>query len=57
MQTSDGTVGGVGGPKDDLVPARLSPGEFIFSAEAVEALGLEKLEELHEYGKQIAASS
>jgi hypothetical protein len=57
MHTSDGEVDGLGGPKDDKVPARLSPGEFVFSAEAVQALGLDKLEELHEYGKQLAASS
>lgn len=56
MHTSDGEVEGMGGPKEDKVPARLSPGEFVFSAEAVEALGLETLEELHEKGKQMAAS-
>ena len=57
VQTSDGFVEGLGGPKDDMVPARLSDGEYVFSAEAVESLGLDKLEELHEYGKQLAASS
>lgn len=56
MHTSDGEVDGMGGPKDDQVPARLSPGEFVFSVEAVEALGLDYLEELHEKGKQMAAS-
>lgn len=56
MHTSDGEVDGMGGPKEDQVPARLSPGEFVFSVEAVEALGLEYLEELHEKGKQMAAS-
>lgn len=57
MHTGDGEVGGIGGPTDDQVPARLSPGEYVFSAEAVEALSLDKLEELHEYGKQLAASA
>lgn len=57
VQTSDGFVEGMGGPKDDMVPARLSHGEYVFSTEAVESLGLDKLEELHEYGKQLAASS
>lgn len=56
MQTSDGEVTGVGGPQEDLVPARVSPGEYIFSAEAVEALGLDYLEDLHEKAKAIAGS-
>lgn len=57
VMTGDGEVSGMGGPKDDKVPARLSAGEFVFSAEAVQALGLDKLEELHNYGKQLAAST
>jgi hypothetical protein len=57
MKTSDGYVEGEGGPTDDLVPARLSDGEFVFSAEAVQAIGLDTLEDLHEKGKRMAASS
>jgi hypothetical protein len=47
MQTSDGFVEGPGGPTEDMVPARLSDGEFIFSAAAVEEIGLENLEAMH----------
>lgn len=57
IKSGEGYVEGEGGPTDDLVPARLSSGEYVFSAEAVAALGVDKLEELHEYGKSIAASS
>lgn len=56
MHTGDGEVDGVGGPKDDQVPARLSPGEFVFSAEAVDVIGLETLEKMHEEAKRKAAS-
>jgi hypothetical protein len=31
----DGTVEGVGGPKDDMVPARLSPGEYVIPQDVV----------------------
>lgn len=47
MKTSDGFVEGPGGPTEDMVPARLSDGEFIFSAAAVEEIGLENLEAMH----------
>lgn len=56
IQTSDGYVEGEGGPKEDMVPARLSDGEFVISAEAVDVIGLDKLEKLHEEAKRIAAS-
>lgn len=54
--TADGYVEGEGTPTSDEVPARLSDGEYVFSAEAVNALGVDKLEQLHQYGKDIAAS-
>lgn len=56
LKTSDGFVEGEGGPKDDKVPARLSAGEFIFSAEAVNVIGLENLERMHEEAKNMAGS-
>ncbi|WP_143264188.1 hypothetical protein, partial [Amycolatopsis kentuckyensis] len=37
---SGGPVYGPGGPKDDLVDARLSPGEFVHQAEAVDFYGV-----------------
>jgi hypothetical protein len=56
IKTSDGAVEGEGGPKDDLIPAKLSDGEFVFSAEAVDAIGLENLELMHNQAKQSAAT-
>lgn len=56
IKTGDGLVSGEGGPKDDVVPANLSDGEFVFSAEAVDAIGLENLEKMHEAAKNSAAS-
>jgi hypothetical protein len=47
MKTSDGFVEGEGGPKEDMVPARLSDGEYVISAAAVKEIGLENLEALH----------
>ena len=34
-----GPVHGAGGGQDDLVPAQLSPGEYVFDADTVAALG------------------
>lgn len=51
----EGEVDGIGGPKDDLVPARLSPGEFVFSKEAVDIIGVGVLEQIHEEAKAQAA--
>ena len=34
-----GQISGPGGPKDDLVPAMLSDGEFVMTAKAVENAG------------------
>ena len=55
-KTSEGQVDGMGTGVSDEVPARLSAGEFVFSAEAVAAIGLEKLEALHEEAKRQASS-
>ena len=35
----NGQISGPGGPKDDLVPAMLSDGEFVMTARAVENAG------------------
>ena len=51
----EGEIDGLGGPKDDMVPARLSPGEFVFSKEAVDVIGVGTLEEMHEQAKEEAA--
>ena len=34
-----GAVNGPGGPKDDVIDAKLSDGEFVMTAKAVENLG------------------
>lgn len=52
----NGEVEGMGTSTSDSVPARLSEGEFVFSAEAVDAIGVETLERIHEEAKQIARS-
>ena len=54
--TRDGEVTGTGGSTEDMVPARLSPNEFVFSAEAVNVLGIDALEDLHEQAKRQAAA-
>jgi len=57
IKTTDGTgsVEGLGESTDD-VPARLNAGEFIFSKEAVDVIGLETLEKIHEEAKRQAAA-
>jgi hypothetical protein len=47
-----GTVDGPGGPKDDMVPARLSPGEFVMPVEAVQYFGLKRLESMRQTALQ-----
>ena len=47
-----GTVDGPGGPKDDMVPARLSPGEFVMPVEAVHYFGLKRLESMRQTALQ-----
>jgi len=39
FQRMNGQIEGPGGPKDDLVPAMLSDGEFVMTAKAVENAG------------------
>ena len=44
--SGEGPVDGPGTEISDSIPARLSDGEFVFTAEAVKVIGVEKLEEL-----------
>ena len=46
--SGEGPVDGPGTGISDSIPARLSDGEFVFTAEAVQVIGVEKLEELME---------
>lgn len=52
-----GDVKGPGGPKDDMIEARLSPGEFVMPVGAVKLFGLKELENMRarglRYEKQI----
>lgn len=45
-----GKVSGPGGPKDDMVPAYLSPGEFVLPVGAVRKFGLDRLEKMRQAG-------
>ena len=45
-----GKVSGPGGPKDDKVMARLSPGEFVLPVGAVRKFGLDRLEKMRQAG-------
>ena len=53
----EGEIVGPGDGDDDAIPARLSDGEFVFSAPAVEAIGLEKLEAMHNRAREMAGVS
>jgi len=44
----EGQVEGEGGPTSDDIPARLSDGEFVFTAKAVEQIGVDKLQKMME---------
>ncbi len=44
---SGGPVRGNGGPINDMVPARLSPGEWVLSAEQVKQIGVKNLQKFH----------
>jgi len=46
--SGEGPVDGPGTGISDSIPARLSDGEFVFTADAVKVIGVEKLEELME---------
>jgi hypothetical protein len=45
-----GAVHGKGGPKDDLIPAMLSNGEFVMPVGVVKKYGLDKLEKMRQEG-------
>lgn len=45
-----GDVSGPGGPKDDMIPAMLSDGEFVMPVGAVKKFGLDKLEKMRQAG-------
>lgn len=49
-QGQTGDVSGPGGPKDDLIPAMLSNGEFVMPVGAVKKFGLDKLEKMRQAG-------
>jgi hypothetical protein len=46
-----GKVFGEGGPREDKVPAMLSPGEYVIRAAAAKRLGYDKLEYMNEEGE------
>lgn len=46
-----GLIRGPGTDTSDNIPAMLSPGEFVFSAAAVRALGIANLQRLHGYAR------
>lgn len=48
----DGSVKGPGGPQSDSIPAKLSNGEFVMSAPATQFIGVDKLNQMNEKGKQ-----
>jgi hypothetical protein len=48
----DGSVNGPGGPTDDVIPAKLSNGEFVMSAAATQYWGVDELAKMNDKGKQ-----
>lgn len=50
MNPEGGEVTGPGGPKDDMVPAYLSPGEFVMPVGAVQKFGLDRMERMRQQG-------
>lgn len=46
IETGDGMVSGVGGGTDDMVPARLSDGEFVIPAGLVAEIGEQNLQSM-----------
>lgn len=48
--TKGGKVSGPGGPKDDMVPAMLSDGEFVMPVGSVQLYGKDKLEQMRQQG-------
>lgn len=55
--SDEGHIEGPGTGTSDEIPARLSDGEFVFSAAAVEVIGVDKLEAMHERAKEMAGVS
>lgn len=47
-----GEIAGPGGPKDDMIPAMLSDGEFVMPIGTVKKYGLHKLEKMRQEGLQ-----
>lgn len=52
-----GPIEGPGGPKEDIIPAMLSAGEFVMSADAVKALGTANLAALNKAAQSPAISA
>jgi hypothetical protein len=52
-----GPIEGPGGPKSDIIPAMLSAGEFVMSADAVKALGTANLAALNKAAQSPAIST
>jgi hypothetical protein len=50
MEHAPGLIHGPGGPRDDVVPAMLSRGEFVLNEGAVKHFGLAKLNKMNEVG-------
>lgn len=50
QNSKGGKVSGPGGPKDDMVMARLSPGEYVLPVGAVKKYGLDRLEKMRQEG-------
>jgi hypothetical protein len=50
QKAAGGMIHGPGGPKDDMIPARLSDGEYVIQASAVEKLGKNLLDYLNSLG-------
>lgn len=52
--SKEGAIEGPGDGDDDAIPARLSDGEYVISAPAVQVLGIDFLDKLHERAKEQA---
>jgi hypothetical protein len=52
-----GLVTGPGGPREDRVLARLSPGEYVVPADAVQAIGMDRMEQIRDGNLPVAAAA
>jgi len=52
--TKEGEIEGPGDSTSDSIPARLSDGEFVFSKAAVDIIGVDKLEAMHNRAREQA---